>query len=463
MLKEAWQNPRIGYSSFNRFWRKVKDAPQIQRLHRPYNFVKRWTQIQPGIQIMRPQGRHAIYRSIVAPGPGSNYQMDLLVLSQATPKANAEKKSILVVIDVTSRYLACRALRDDKLERIAREFEHICGTDFKRFGYPRDLTCDQQFAKKTSPNAPNNAFIRLCKTNEIKMWLSEAYESHKNALVERVIRTIRRGLAVIMQAKAISIQKAVRDHLADIVWNYNHSFHRTIKTTPADVWFGRDFSHQVMVDVWPGDQFQKGDRVRIAVNLLQKAQGRTKETTPRWSREIYTIKERVGRAKFLLSAPNGIDVVRLYKYDEISKVDLPPAYPPWNTRKIEQGEGQGESKEAPVVEEGEGKGNQQGKSSDSKGKEKEAEEEEEEERDPLLIDYPPTETAEELLQQLMNEERDTRGEQWDIRAWGEYIIAVAEREGGLLIAGQHIATDQLETFLNKQKGFRSLITGPVKK
>ena len=49
--------------------------------------------------------------------------------------------------------------------------------------------------------------------------------------------------------------------LDDIVYNYNHSYHRTIKATPYDVWRGKDTNKQSIKFV--DYDFKVGDKVRI--------------------------------------------------------------------------------------------------------------------------------------------------------------------------------------------------------
>ena len=84
-----------------------------------------------------------------------------------------------------------------------------------------------------------------------------------------------------------SISKNVYiDKLNDIVNEYNHKSHRTIKMKPADVKDNAyiDFSKEVNdKDL----KFKFGDHVRISKykNIFAK------EYTPNWSEEVFVIKE----------------------------------------------------------------------------------------------------------------------------------------------------------------------------
>ena len=105
----------------------------------------------------------------------------------------------------------------------------------------------------------------------------------KSAAAERFIRTLKSKIYKHMT----SISKNVYiDKLADIVNEYNNTYHTTIEMKPIDV---KDNTY-IDTDKETNDKdpkFKVGDRVRISKykNIFAKGY------TPNWSEEVFVIKK----------------------------------------------------------------------------------------------------------------------------------------------------------------------------
>ena len=97
--------------------------------------------------------------------------------------------------------------------------------------------------------------------------------------------------------------------LSDIVYNYNHTYHRTIKAIPYDIWSGKDTNKQAIRFV--SYNIQVGDRVRI--KLVKKIFD--KGDLIKYSKEIFVV-EKVDGNKITLEGGK-----RIYKPFELVKVE----------------------------------------------------------------------------------------------------------------------------------------------
>ena len=125
---------------------------------------------------------------------------------------------------------------------------------FEQMGIPGAINCDNEF---------NTYFFNECATeNNIKLYFSEPNDLDKNAIVERVNRTIAQ---LLQKWRTATNRRVWYKILPDVVENYNNTFHRTIKATPSDVFHGKEQNHQDLVILEP--KLKVGDRVRV---MLQK-------------------------------------------------------------------------------------------------------------------------------------------------------------------------------------------------
>jgi hypothetical protein len=157
------------------------------------------------------------------------------------------KDFALVCIDVFSRYVWAVAMdkEDTKAtaDAIAQVFNHM-GTPFYFQG---DKKIIDAFEKQLQPRYP-----------KVIPFVTKPHETNKNAIVERVIRTLKNDLLKYLyvhefpeiRGKFVG-EKYVEDDttsevLQEICRRRNNTVHRTIREKPIDVFFGRALNRQII-------------------------------------------------------------------------------------------------------------------------------------------------------------------------------------------------------------------------
>jgi len=262
-IKKFIYNPRQGLVSEDKLFKKLKSEGYNVTKNELKNIIKD----QFFYQVTKPQRKPHKFNIIWSPYVGYNVQMDIMVYDRYEFH---NYKYILCIIDVHSRYALCRGMTNredktilDKMKSIFDEFEFI----------PKTINCDLEFDTKN--------IKQWATDNDVKFFFSEAYDTIKNGIVERFNGT----LASLLQKYRIASKKYDwNKYLDDIVYNYNHTYHSTIKAIPADVFDGKDINHQKFQKKIE-NKFHIGDKVRIK----HKKTVFTKGDATTYSDDIYII------------------------------------------------------------------------------------------------------------------------------------------------------------------------------
>lgn len=188
---------------------------------------------------------------------------------------------VLVAIDILSRYVWTRSLKNKSGNQVASAFESI----FKEGRKPQKLRTDRgtEFLNKISQKMfKKYDVIHFPTNNEVKA-----------SFAERVIKTLKLRLSRYSTYKQSSKWK---DVIRDITTSYNNTYHRVIKRKPssvstlnqAETWLAQYTKHP------PPDGAYKlkvGDTVRIS-HLRRVFQ---REYDIRYTGEVFTIKSRKTR------------------------------------------------------------------------------------------------------------------------------------------------------------------------
>ena len=141
------------------------------------------------------------------------------------------------------------------------------------------------------------------------------HNERKSVVVERFIRTLITKISKYM----ISVLKNVYiDKLDNIVGEYNNTYHRKIKMTPADVEDNTyiDFKEEIN-DKDP--KFKVGDHVRISKykNIFAKGY------MPNWSEEIFIIKKIKNTVPwtYVINDLNGEEIIGTFYEKELQKTN----------------------------------------------------------------------------------------------------------------------------------------------
>ncbi|XP_061190439.1 uncharacterized protein LOC133198352 [Saccostrea echinata] len=229
---------------------------------------------QMGYQVRRNFPRNRV----VVEGFDSQWEADLMDLS-ALASDNRGYRYALVTIDVFSRYVCCRAIKQKTASQVLEAFRAILGEGRT----PKALRTDKGKEFK------NKQFQSFCKENNIHFFTSQ--NETKCAYVERVIKTVKMKIF-----RLTSIQKNYIDHLDDLISSYNHTRHRSLGTSPSDV--SKENESEVRLQQYlirkgktnkrGAYRFKPGDLVRIS-HLKRKFD---REYQQKFTGKIFRIKSR---------------------------------------------------------------------------------------------------------------------------------------------------------------------------
>ena len=158
--------------------------------------------------------------------PNEEVQMDF-----AGPipfKDNALSNYILVTVDRLSRYPHAEVFNNCDSKTAIEYLDSYC----KVHGIPRSIRCDQAQAFKA------REFEIYCKNKNIKLILAPAGDHRGTGMVERLIQTIKRRLAVL-DIDSKWTQTTLSQRVANIIENIRLIPNATTKTSPFEAHFGR--------------------------------------------------------------------------------------------------------------------------------------------------------------------------------------------------------------------------------
>ena len=158
--------------------------------------------------------------------PNEEIQMDF-----AGPipfKNNTQNNYILVTVDRLSRYPHAEIFNNCDTNTAIEYLESYC----KVHGIPRSIRCDQAQAFKAKE------FDIFCKNKNIKLILAPAVDHRGTGMVERLIQTIKRRLAVLDIDPNWS-NTTLTNRLANIIENIRLIPNTTTKLSPFEAHFGR--------------------------------------------------------------------------------------------------------------------------------------------------------------------------------------------------------------------------------
>ncbi len=302
--------------------------------------LRRWLQNQ------YPYSRNAAYLPqnikrgrVIVSGRYDQFDADLADF-QKFEEANDGQKYLLIVIDVFSRFCWVEGLTSKSYKNVQVALESI----FERGRVPRRLRTDAGLEFTAKGMLP--FYERLNITHFVAM------NDVKANFAERAIKTIKSKIYRYMNHMNTDRYK---DIVPAIVHSYNHTYHTSIKMTPAEVnreseralWWKQYHPKKKFQEGPPGApnyQFQIGDHVRIP--MISTIFSR--EYNARWTEEIFVITDRFQRQHVNMYKVEDKDNEAVYGtfYEpELQKV-LPNQDNHWEVDKIEKVRGVPPNKEA---------------------------------------------------------------------------------------------------------------------
>lgn len=276
--------------------------------------VRDWLASQDTYTLHKPVRRTFPRRKTIVGGIDHQWQADLID-TQRLKKDNDGYNYILTVIDVLSKFAWAVPLKNKTGPTLVSAFDSIFADR-----QPQALQTDKgtEFINKT--------FQKYLKDRGVRFFTTEN-EDIKASIVERFNRTLKEKLWRYFTKHG---RNRYLEALPDLLNNYNHSYHRSIKTTPASV------NRNNQEDIWQNlygattkqtetaHKLKIGDRVRIS-----KARRTFKKGyLPSWTEELFTI-SRVKTTRpttYVLKDDHGEELKGTFYQQEIQKVATKDVY-----------------------------------------------------------------------------------------------------------------------------------------
>lgn len=296
-----------GYSSVNKLSNAMKNKMKKED-------VKTWLQSQETYTLHKPVNKRIPRNKYILSDLNVLWQADLSDM-RSYSKYNDGYNYILCVIDVFSKYAFARPLKKKNSETIKQCFESIFNESNVT---PRHIQSDKgtEFVSKDVGQYFKRYNINYYTTNNPDI---------KASIVERFQRTLKMKMWRYFTHK--NTYRYV-DILQDLLYSYNHSFHRSIKMCPCDV-----NSNNIMT-VWcnlyeknPSKAREKifniGDHVRITKykHVFQKGY------ESNWSDEIFIISSIINRSPWIvytIKDLSGEPITGTFYGKELQKVNYTP-------------------------------------------------------------------------------------------------------------------------------------------
>ena len=288
-------DPRFGFVSKDKLRRKLNiNAHEADELMQNSTAYQVHNQAKP----------HYLH---ITPEHGT-YQCDLMFLDKYK-KYNSNYIGILNIIEIGTRYVFSYPFKtksESEMKNLIIDFLHDALELKKRV---------VRFESDGGPEFINKSVQGIFQKLGVEYTLINPHDSRKKGIVERFNQTLRNYIE-----RYLTEEDKPRwvDVLPDLVYNYNHTYHRTMKMEPASIDKKKE---EIIRQKIRGDSenrkainaFRKlevGNMVRVLLRRGSFDKGRRV-----WSKEVYNIVEKVPDSyQFKLS--NGKE----YKYDEIQVI-----------------------------------------------------------------------------------------------------------------------------------------------
>ena len=158
--------------------------------------------------------------------PNQEIQMDFA--GPIPYKNSTQNNYILVTLDRLSRYPNAETIHNCNTDTPIDYLERYC----KVHGIPRSIRCDQAQAFNAKE------FEIFCKNTKIKLILAQAGDHMGTGMVERLIQTLKRRLAVL-DIEPMWSSEILSARIASVIEQNRLIPNKTTKVTPLEAHFGR--------------------------------------------------------------------------------------------------------------------------------------------------------------------------------------------------------------------------------
>ena len=266
ILENIYYDIKDGYSGVDKLYRKAKEEDNNIKL----SDVKKW---------LDKQQLHQQYKKERLKKNGFQVDHSLIEFQIDLVMIESERKEgydyILTCIDIFSRIADAELVKDKKGFTVMNGMEKI----FQRMGIPKQIYCD------LGSEFNNSFFKEMCNMKQVELIMVRSHAPY----VERFNQTFKNMLYKVMNDKGfLNWHK----YIPDLIYNYNHSYHSSIKMKPVEVVKRSNEAWLNSVRTKTFDQkkvtFVVGDLVRL---MLTRGDIKTRSYKPTYSKSVYEIEE----------------------------------------------------------------------------------------------------------------------------------------------------------------------------
>src|SRR5215211_1750178 len=209
-LSETYHDPKTGYRGIHDLAKKTNLKP---------GDVKQYLETQDVYTKHRPKVQKFKRRRYYSPGIDKIWQCDLVFMEPKWSKENDNYLYLNLIIDTFSKYLWVVPLKTKNASEVLDSFKKV----FKEGRIPEKIHSDKgsEYIAKSVQS--------FFKSHNIQWYTTE--NETKAMIAERCALTLQQ-----MMYKYLTDKDTTRwiDVLDDLVNNYNHSYHSSIKMTPTE-------------------------------------------------------------------------------------------------------------------------------------------------------------------------------------------------------------------------------------
>ncbi|MFA5522613.1 MAG: hypothetical protein WDA28_12765 [Castellaniella sp.] len=263
----------------------------------------------------RQQNNQLKLEPVPITAPPGTFQADLMFLPNYSGY-NRSRDAILNIIDINTRYLYSYPIKNKQTRDAFQHFLQVEKPTIHRL----DVDRGSEFLGDLPP---------LLKKHNIE--LRQHTSKTGTAIVERVNRTVR---DLIERAAEMNNSYNWIDILPDLIYEYNHSPHSSLKIDGREIAPANITADQVdqLLDQRRAISAARIDQIRkafpIGANVLRRRQKNQfeKGATPNWGDTIYKIIEYSRPISFIIESPAGTQIKA--RYDDLQVVEGPASAEP---------------------------------------------------------------------------------------------------------------------------------------
>lgn len=275
LIKQIYNDPRHpgSYGGVQTIYRALDGKVSVED-------IKKYLQGENTYTLHKPVRRQFSRNRVMVSGINQNWQADLVDMRHLADE-NDGYHYLLTCIDIFSKYAWVVPLLKKTGQAIVAAFKIIF-----RDHTPLKLSSD------SGGEFVNNTFQSYLKSQNV-LFFATSNET-KASVVERFNRTFKTKMY-----KYFTFKNTHRyiDVLDDLIYSYNHTYHRSIKTKPVDV--TKENEKEIWNTLYENSikikkvlyKFEIGDTVRISKTKLTFEKGYEKN----WSEELFYVIERIAR------------------------------------------------------------------------------------------------------------------------------------------------------------------------